>query len=218
MRDSAESEGVRAPSASSRTQPEGWGVAVAASAGVTGIAGAMAGLVWGGVGGRLAMRVLFLTSDDGVRGAESDSGFEIGRFTLSGTMFLLVFTMVSGAVIGLVGGVLRMVTTGTLKQVALGAGVTSAALFGTFLVAPEGVDLQILDPVWLAVALFVVLPGVWATLVVFLADWLTRPGVLFFSLPARIDERRFGYAGWVVMALFTILGLAGLIADIRDLA
>lgn len=164
------------------------------------------------------MRILFLTSDPAVRGVESDSGFEIGRFTLSGTAFLLVFTMATGAVIGLLGGVLRMFTMGNTKQVATGAGVTSAALFGTLLIAPDGVDLQILEPIWLAVVLFIVLAGIWATLTVLLTEWLTRPGVFFITLPARINERRHGHVGWVVMALATGIGVILLISNIRDLA
>ena len=44
-------------------------------------AGGMSGLLWGGVGGRVAMRVVLLTSDDRVRGLTSDDGFEIGRLS-----------------------------------------------------------------------------------------------------------------------------------------
>jgi len=48
----------------------------------TALAGGIAGFVWGGVGGRVAMRIVFLTSDDTVRGVISDDGFEIGRISL----------------------------------------------------------------------------------------------------------------------------------------
>ena len=44
------------------------------------VIGAGSGAVIGGLGGRLAMRILFLTSGDGVKGLTSDDGFEIGRF------------------------------------------------------------------------------------------------------------------------------------------
>ena len=40
--------------------------------------GAISGAVIGGLGGRLVMRILLLTSDDTVRGVTSDDGFEIG--------------------------------------------------------------------------------------------------------------------------------------------
>ncbi len=41
--------------------------ATVTSAGIGGLSGTFAGLVWGGVGGRVAMRIVFLTSDDGDR-------------------------------------------------------------------------------------------------------------------------------------------------------
>ena len=44
--------------------------AVLQTVGAGAIAGMAAGLVWGGIGGRLAMRLLFLTSGDRVRGLE----------------------------------------------------------------------------------------------------------------------------------------------------
>ena len=56
------------------------------------IIGAAAGALIGGVGGRIAMRVLMLTSDDTVRGLQSDDDFEIGRFTLANTIALLIIT------------------------------------------------------------------------------------------------------------------------------
>ena len=45
-------------------------------------AGALAGAVVGGLGGRLVMLVLRLTSDPIVLGTTSDDGFEIGRFSV----------------------------------------------------------------------------------------------------------------------------------------
>ena len=44
-------------------------------------AGAIAGLLIGGIGGRLAMLLLRLTSDEIVLGLTSDDGFEIGVVT-----------------------------------------------------------------------------------------------------------------------------------------
>jgi hypothetical protein len=202
--------------ATTRDGAPGWGAAVLASAGIGGLAGTFAGLLWGGVGGRLAMRLLFLTSDEHVRGIVSDSGFEIGTVSF-GTVFLLAFSAVAGAFLGTIGGPLRVVTAGPTWLVAVGAGVANAAFFGALLVAPDGVDFRVLDPLWLAVALFVLLPGAWAATVVLLADRIARPGFVFTVLPARIDERRFGLLGWVVMAVLTVVGVVGLIDDIRSL-
>jgi len=195
----------------------GWAAATVTSAGIVGVAGTLAGLVWGGVGGRIAMRILFLTSDDSVRGMTSDAGFEIGTISL-GTAFLVVFAAIAGAIIGMFGGLLRMVTAGPTWLVGLGAGLASAAFFGALLVTPEGVDFNVLDPLWLGVTLFVVLPGLWAASTVVVGEWLARPGRLFATLPQRIDERRFGFAGWIVLAVLTAAGVVSLVIDIRDLA
>src|SRR5439155_4938327 len=54
-------------------------------------AGAIVGLVIGGVGGRLVMLVLRLTSDSSVQGVLTDDGFRIGQFTTA-TIFLLTVT------------------------------------------------------------------------------------------------------------------------------
>ena len=67
-------------------------------------AGVVAGFVWGavigGLGGRIAMFVLRLTSDPRVRFLETDDGFGIGSFTFD-TGFLVFLT----AVVGVIGGV-----------------------------------------------------------------------------------------------------------------
>jgi hypothetical protein len=63
------------------------------------VAGISVGVVVGGVGSRVAMLVLRLTSPDHVRGVTSDDGFTIGRVTLSGTYNLLLL----GAAVGIIG-------------------------------------------------------------------------------------------------------------------
>ena len=65
------------------------------------IIGAGLGALIGGIGGRVAMRVLFATSGDGVKGVTSDDGFEIGRFTLASTFGLVVLTAFIGVLAAL---------------------------------------------------------------------------------------------------------------------
>jgi len=75
-------------------------------------AGGLGGMAIGGVGGRIAMFVLRLTSDDSVRGIESDDGFTIGQFDAGDTSSLLFVTAVMGAIVGLFvgfGGVFLLV-------------------------------------------------------------------------------------------------------------
>ena len=54
------------------------------------VAGVAVGVLVAGLGSRLAMFLLFRTSPDFVDGITSDDGFEIGRFTFSGTYNQLI--------------------------------------------------------------------------------------------------------------------------------
>ncbi len=100
-----------------RSRDSGLLEAVLTSAGIGCLAGAIAGFLWGGIGGRIAMRVVFLTSNDSVRGLTSDDGFEIGKIS-GATILLLIFTTILGAIAGFLYGLLRMVTAGPTWAVA----------------------------------------------------------------------------------------------------
>jgi len=130
-------------------------------------AGAIAGFVVGGIGGRLAMLLLRLTSDDIVLGLTSDDGFEIGVISAQ-TFALLLLTTVLGAVNGLLYAVLRTAIPGRLR-LPLWTGV-GALVGGSLFVHDEGVDFTLITPALLAIALFVLLPGVAAALVVLLVE------------------------------------------------
>ena len=120
-----------------------------------GAAGALSGFVIGGVGGRLAMFLLRLTSSDSVRGLESDDGFTIGRFSAE-TIFLLVFTTLLGLIVGIVCIALRSQLPGLRGAVTLvlAGGTLGAAV----IVEPDGVDFTRLGPLPLACALFTIIP------------------------------------------------------------
>jgi hypothetical protein len=190
--------------------------AVLTTAGLMSMAGAIAGLVWGGLAGRIAMRVLFLTSDDRVRGVMSDDGFEIGVFS-DETAGLFIFATFAGAVLGFFGGLFRMFTAGPSWLISAGTGLAAAMFFGSMVVTSSGIDFLILEPLWLAIALFVLLPGAWGVSTVLLAEWLLRPGVVFRHPPQRVGERRFGGLGWVILGVVTIIGVADLSSDIQKL-
>jgi hypothetical protein len=189
--------------------------AFAASAAFTALAGAACGLVWGGIGGRIAMRVVLLTSSEHVRGLTSDDGFEIG--TISGaTVFLLIFTAILGGIVGLGVGILRMVTSGPTWVVALGTGVATAASGGASIVHTDGVDFRFLDPLWLTVGLFVLIPGLWGASVIVVTEQLLRSKHLA-DLPPAVRRRYWGATGWALLTAFTIIGTRDLVADITTL-
>lgn len=139
------------------------------------LAGIWLGALVGGVGGRLAMLVLRLLSPDTVNGVVSDDGFVIGQVTLSGTYSLVAV----GALFGLLGASAYrwvdhwLIGPGWFRQVtaALGAG----AVVGSMLVHPDGVDFQLLRPLWLAIALFVLIPAVFGFFIGPLEKVLARP-------------------------------------------
>jgi hypothetical protein len=139
------------------------------------LAGMWLGALVGGVGGRLAMLVLRLLSPETVHGVVSDDGFIIGRVTLSGSYNLIAV----GALIGTVGASAYrwvdpwLIGPGWFRQLtsALGAG----AVVGSMLVHADGVDFRLLRPLWLAVALFVLVPAVFGFFIGPFEQALARP-------------------------------------------
>lgn len=197
------------------SRDESIAAAFAASMGITALTGAACGLVWAGIGGRIAMRIVFLTSNEHVRGLTSDDGFEIG--TISGaTVVLLFFTTILGGIAGLVAGVLRMVTAGPTWIVALGTGAATAAFGGAAIVHTDGVDFRFLDPLWLTVGLFVLIPGLWGVSVIVVTERLVRSDSMR-GLPVHIDRRFWGATGWITLAAITIIGTRDLITDVVTL-
>lgn len=140
------------------------------------LAGVTLGVVVGGVGGRVAMGVLRLTSPDTVVGLTSDDGFEIGQVTLGGTYNLLVV----GAALGVLGAALHglvapwLIGPGWFQHVTVALG--SGAVVGSMLVHTDGVDFAALEPAWLAIATFIAIPALFGGLVGPVLERLARPG------------------------------------------
>jgi hypothetical protein len=114
------------------------------------VAGVSVGIVVIGLGSRLAMFALRLTSPDDVVGVVSDEGFLIGRITLSGTYNLLVI----GAAVGVIGAAACVAVAPWLIGPnwfrRLTVGLTAGALVGSLLIHSDGKDFTALGPLWLA--------------------------------------------------------------------
>ena len=121
-------------------------------------AGAIAGILIGGLGGRLAMRILAATSGDDVQGAITDAEERVGDITVGGTLGFVIFVGIFG---GIVGGVVFVALRRWLPQRAWMAGLAIGLLLLFFArldpLDPESIDLEILTPDLLAVALFLTL-------------------------------------------------------------
>ncbi len=151
-------------------------------------AGGSGGALIGGIGGRIAMFILRLTSDDSVRGLESDDGFIIGRFDLTATVSLIFVTSVLGAIVGLivVAGQPFFPKRGMPFAWALAGAITGGAL----LISEDGIDFTLLGPHALAVALFIAIPAIGAGSIAWLTEvyprfwWRNRPLTALAAIPA----------------------------------
>jgi hypothetical protein len=166
------------------------------------IVGFLTGATIGGVGGRLAMLVLRLTSDPGLHGLETDDGFTIGIVS-GATLFLVGLTTMLGAF----GAVAYLVVRGWLPDRARPwiVGVLAGVIGGAGAIRPGGIDFTRLEPLGLAVAMFVALPAAYGFAMSRLVDR---------SLARRSGRPRAGT--WITLGLFlfllAVVGEVGILA------
>lgn len=166
-------------------------------------AGGLGGALIGGVGGRLAMFILRVTSSDSVRGIKSDDDFTIGRFSVVDSAELVLVTALMGSVVGMivVAGRPFFPKSGMPFAWALAGALTGGAL----LVNQDGVDFTVLEPHWLAVALFVAIPGLGAGFIAWLTALYPR-----FWWRKRVPTALAALAG-VPVVVFVPLAIAALL-------
>jgi hypothetical protein len=143
-------------------------------------AGALLGLLVGGVGGRLAMMVRMNPRATGVT---SDDGFSIGQLTLAGSLNLLLVGALLGALGAAVYAVLRALMIGPRWFKVVSISVGPAIVVGEQLVHVNGVDFTFLQPAWLAIVMFVLIPGVYAALLTVVAERWMAPDHFFARGP-----------------------------------
>jgi hypothetical protein len=140
------------------------------------VAGAVLGLLLGGVGGRLAM-MLLAALNPAATGVTTDDGFTIGQFTISGTAQLLGAAWQLGLLGTFAYALIRGLIIGPrwfrVLSVSLGAGV----VVGAMIVHTDGVDFTVLQPVPLTVGLFVLIPVLYTALLALMAErWIAADG------------------------------------------
>ncbi len=139
------------------------------------VGGVPFGVLVAGVGSRLAMMLLRFTSPDRVIGISSDDDFTIGKFSIGGTYNLLLL----GAAVGFLGAAMyrlvRRWLIGPMWFRRLTTGLASAAVVGSGLVHADGIDFILLKPTWLAIGLFVALPGVFGAFIGPVVDRVASP-------------------------------------------
>lgn len=160
--------------------------------------GALAGLLVGGAGGRVAMLVLRLTSDPRLRGLDTDDGFTIGVLSTA-TLFLFGLT----ALIGAAGGAAYLLVRGWLPprlRPWVFGGLTGV-VGGAGIIRPDGLDFTLLDPLPLAVGMFVAIAAAGGVLTSVLAERFLRQGSAF--------ETSWAALGVLVLLLPVAAGILG---------
>ena len=161
-----------------------------------GISGAIVGIVVGGIGARVVMRVVAILHPDAV-GALTENGNRIGDITMGGTLFLVLFGLISCALAGVLWVIVSPWIPGqTGVRALLTAGIAIAT--GTpLLIIGRNPDFVILDHDPGVVALLVALVGLIGLSIALLDSWLDR------RLPHAVTGRK-GPA--VFYATVTLMG------------
>jgi hypothetical protein len=155
------------------------------------LSGLVVGVLVGGPAMRLAMLLLRLTSPDSVIGIQSDDDFTIGQFTLSGTYNLFML----GSALGVIGAAVYVLVSPWLLG---GAGFraftfafTAGVYVGSLVIKDEGVDFHVLEPVSLAIVLFIAVPALVGAVLPYVVDAVAARG------PSR--------ASWLVLAALQLV-------------
>lgn len=173
-----------------------------------GLAGFLTGVVMGGGGGRLAMRLSALL-DPAARGARTEGGATVGEFTLAGTasfvIFVGIFSGIALAVVWVVAQ--RWLPRRSSSRYAVAA-ILVVAMGARFAIEGRNIDFLILDPKPAQVTIFVALAAATGALVVGSDRWLER------RLPAASGSAAWWYRSIALIgALLTIPVVLGLFSS-----
>lgn len=157
------------------------------------VGGLAAGALVAGVGGRIAMRVVALQSPDAYQGLTTDDGAATGEITLLGSLGLIVFLALVGALGGLVYAVVRDALPARRRPLAWG--VVSGLVVGAMIIHADGVDYAVLGERWVSAAMFGAVAAGYGVVAAALAERALRPG----GLARRVRP------GWLAVAFVPFL-------------
>ena len=177
--------------------------------GVALAAGLTAGVLAAGAGGRLAMRLLAITSPQ-AEGSFTEAAEVVGEITAGGTIGFIIFV---GLPAGFASAVLYALVRPALPPGRAGGvylGLLLLVFAGTTIdpLRPENADFDLLSPSWLAVLVF-------TALAVF-------QGLVVTAVGARLDRqvslpRRPRIVAQVVIAVLAVVALPGFVAALGDI-
>jgi hypothetical protein len=184
-----------------------WWFALAAGVGLA------TGVLVVGAGGRLAMRLLAITSGDEAQGAVTEAGEVVGEITLDGTLGFFVF-------VGLFGGALSALVYVVLQRW-LPRGPYRGLLYGAMLLVVLGArveplrtnneDFDIVGPSWVSILTFGLLAlAQGAAVASFTARWSQTQPLLttWRALPRYLPLVPFLLLGVVGVAILVVIILA----------
>lgn len=168
---------------------------IARHSAIVGLAGVITGLVVGGIGGRILMRVAAVAAPDRIIGATTENGNRIGDITIGGTLEIILFV---GILLGLVGAIAYLIAEPWLSW----AGRWHGVVFGGFLLAIGGsgtlsssnFDFFLVGNQELVVAMFIALFLGFGAFILPVTSWLEK------RLPP-IDPERPVAGGYVYLVL-----------------
>jgi hypothetical protein len=161
-----------------------------------GISGVLVGVVVGGLGGRIVMRVVAILHPDAV-GAVTENGNRIGDITVGGTLLLVLFGLISCAIAGTLWVIVSPWVPGRARVRALLTAGIAIAVGTPLLIIGTNPDFVILDHDPRVVGLLVALVGLIGLSIALLDGWLDR------RLPHSVAGQR------RPAALYAIVTLAG---------
>ncbi|MEO6579506.1 MAG: hypothetical protein ABIO99_11505 [Candidatus Limnocylindria bacterium] len=148
-----------------------------------GISGAIVGIAVGGLGGRAVMRIAAILHPDAA-GALTENGNRIGDITVGGTLFLVLFGLISCALAGALWVIVSPWIPGPTGARALLTAGTAITIGTPVLIIGRNPDFVILDHDPRVVALLVALVGLIGLSMALVDSWLDR------RLPHGVTARK----------------------------
>ena len=183
-------------------------LALARHVGTAALAGLIAGVVVGGLLGRIVMRISGFSAGPAGVGALTANNNRVGEITLSGTFALVVFV---GVGTGIVGGIIYAAVEPWLRRFrprhGLAYGAALLATLGFSVIDPSNFDFRRFGPLALNVAMFAALFMAFGVVIAWLFDRLS--GLLARGGPA---------ARAALVCTWPALGLAALVAGLMVVA
>jgi hypothetical protein len=148
-------------------------IALARHLGLAALSGAIAGILVGGVLGRIAMRISGFAAGPALAGVSTANGERVGEITFGGSLAVVIFV---GLPFGVVGGILYAIAEPWLRRarpwhgVAYGAGLLLAT--GFLVLDPSNFDFTRFGPPVLNVAMFAALFVIFGLTIAWLFDAL----------------------------------------------